>query len=66
MLTKRFVGDASGHVREVHTVDVQWEQTNGRPTFRELPGTERRWPARLVLLAMGFLGPESTCWSNLR
>jgi len=60
VLTKRFVGDAKGHVREVHTVDVQWEQTNGRATFRELPGTERRWPARLVLLAMGFLGPEST------
>jgi len=60
VLTKRFVGDANGQVREVHTVDVQWEQANGRPTFHELPGTERRWPARLVLLAMGFLGPEST------
>ncbi len=60
VLTRRFVGDESGHVREVHTVRVQWEQINGRPTFRELPGTEQRWPARLVLLAMGFLGPEST------
>jgi glutamate synthase (NADPH/NADH) small chain len=60
VLTKRFVGDASGHVREVHTVAVEWGQKDGRPTFVEIPGTERRWPARLVLLAMGFLGPENT------
>ncbi len=58
--TKRFVGDALGRVREVHTVRVEWEQTNGWPAFREIPGTEERWPAQLVLLAMGFLGPEST------
>jgi len=60
ILTKRFVGDESGRVHEVHTVRVQWEQTGGRPTFREIPGTEQHWPARLVLLAMGFLGPENT------
>jgi glutamate synthase (NADPH) small chain len=58
--TKRFAGDAKGHVREVHTVRVTWEQVNGRPSSREIPGTEERWPAQLVLLAMGFLGPEST------
>ena len=58
--TKRFVGDASGHVREAHTVRVQWELKDGRPSFREIPGSEERWPAQLVLLAMGFLGPEST------
>jgi len=60
VLTKRFVGDEQGWVREVHTVRVQWEQVNGRATFHEIPGSEERWPARLVLLAMGFLGPEST------
>jgi glutamate synthase (NADPH) small chain len=60
ILTKRFVGDANGNVREVHTVRVEWGKTDGRPSFRELPGTEERWSAHLVLLAMGFLGPEST------
>jgi glutamate synthase (NADPH) small chain len=60
ILTKRLVGDAAGHVQEVHTVRVEWGHTDGRPSFRELPGTEQRWPARLVLLAMGFLGPERT------
>ncbi|PKO21575.1 MAG: glutamate synthase [Chloroflexi bacterium HGW-Chloroflexi-1] len=59
ILTRRFVGDESGHVREAHTVRVEWEQVDGRRTFREIPGTEQRWPARLVLLALGFLGPES-------
>lgn len=60
ILTKRFVGDEHGHVREVHTVRIEWDMSQGRPTYRELPGTEERWPAQLVLLAMGFLGPEKT------
>ncbi len=65
ILTKRFVGDSSGQVREVHTVRVAWGQKDGRPTFLEIPGTEQRWPAQLVLLAMGFLGPESTLVEQL-
>ncbi len=57
--TKRFVGDADGHVREVHTVQVEWTPgSNGRPYPREIPGTEQPVPAQLVLLSMGFLGPE--------
>ena len=31
---------------------------NGRPRFVEIPGTEKIYPADLVLLAMGFVGPE--------
>jgi glutamate synthase (NADPH) small chain len=59
--TKRFVGDENGHVREVQTVQVDWvEGTDGRLGPRETPGTERSHPAQLVLLAMGFLGPEDT------
>jgi glutamate synthase (NADPH/NADH) small chain len=43
----------------VHTVEVRWESNgNGRPHLVEVPGTEREWPAQMVLLAMGFLGPE--------
>lgn len=60
ILTKRFVGDSSGRIAEVHTVRVKWEQRDGRPSLQELPGTEQRWPAQLVLLAMGFMGPERT------
>jgi glutamate synthase (NADPH/NADH) small chain len=57
VVTKRFVGGDAGEVKELHTVDVEW-QMNGRATMKELPGTERVWPVDLVFLAMGFVGPE--------
>ncbi|MHB0869223.1 MAG: glutamate synthase subunit beta [Chloroflexota bacterium] len=64
--TKRFVGDADGNVREVHTVQVEWVKgDNGRPHPREIPGTEKVLPAQLVLLCMGFLGPEDSLLSTL-
>jgi glutamate synthase (NADPH/NADH) small chain len=61
MMTKRFEGDADGHVSAVHTVRVEWKGSanNGsRPTPHEVSGSEQVWPAQLVLLAMGFSGPE--------
>ena len=60
VLTKRFAGDESGHVTEIQTVRVATQFENGRPVFREIPGSEETRPAQLVLLAMGFLGPEHT------
>jgi glutamate synthase (NADPH/NADH) small chain len=57
--TKRFVGDAQDNLQELHTVQVAWEKgADGRPKLVEVPGSEKVWPAQLVLLAMGFLGPE--------
>jgi glutamate synthase (NADPH/NADH) small chain len=55
----RFDGDETGHVRAVHTVQVAWER-NEKGAFipKNIPGTEKVLPAQLVLLAMGFLGPE--------
>ena len=56
---KKFVGDANGHVKEVHTVEIEWgKDDQGRFVPKEVPGTEKIRPAQLVLLAMGFLGPE--------
>jgi NADPH-dependent glutamate synthase beta subunit-like oxidoreductase len=49
-----FVDDGQGNLKSVRTVDVKFE--GGK--FENLPGTEREWPADLVFLAMGFLGPE--------
>ena len=64
--SKRFVGDENGNVKEVHTVNVEWVAgANGRMTPREIPGSERVWPAQLVLLAMGFLGPEDQLLGQL-
>ncbi len=66
VLTKRFVGDENGHLKELHTVQVEWVAVNnGGPPFKEIPGTEKVWPADLVLLAMGFLGPEDTILNPL-
>jgi glutamate synthase (NADPH/NADH) small chain len=63
--TKRFVGDAAGQVKELHTVRVDWCRDNGRLMPKELPGTERVFPAQVVLLAMGFLGPENQLLDQL-
>ena len=66
LLTKKFVGDEAGHVKELHTIQVEWVAgNNGSPPFKEIPGTEKVWPVQLVLLAMGFLGPEETILNQL-
>jgi glutamate synthase (NADPH/NADH) small chain len=55
----RFEGDENGQVKAVHTVEVQWERNEkGQFIPQHVPGTEKVIPAQLVLLAMGFLGPE--------
>lgn len=59
VLTKRFIGDGDGGVAELETVGIEWERgDDGRMSFREVEGSERRWPCGLALLALGFLGPE--------
>ena len=58
VLTKRFLGDAAG-VREVQVADLAWTRSaEGRLQHEEIAGSERRLPADLVLLALGFVGPE--------
>src|SRR5207237_1065276 len=57
--TKEFLGDDAGQVQGLRTVRVEWvKDASGRQTFREIPGSEKVWPAQLVLLTMGFVGPE--------
>ncbi|MEZ5480366.1 MAG: glutamate synthase subunit beta [Thiolinea sp.] len=59
--TKRFVGDENGQLQEIHTVEVRWEKdSDGRMNLVEVEGSEKVLPAQLVLLAMGFTGPEKT------
>jgi glutamate synthase (NADPH/NADH) small chain len=66
VLTKRFVGDASGRVKELHAVAVEWAKgPDGRLGPREIPGSERVIPADLVLLALGFVGPEKPMLQQL-
>ena len=59
ILTREFIGE-NGELRSVKTVNVEWKaEESGRPKMHEQEGTERIWPADLVLLAMGFTGPET-------
>jgi glutamate synthase (NADPH/NADH) small chain len=52
--TETFLGDEDGQVRGLRLVEVAFSE--GR--FSPVPGSEREIPAQLVLLAMGFTGPE--------
>ena len=53
--TKEILGDELGRVRALRLVEVEL----GDSGFAEVQGTEREMPAQLVLLAMGFLGPQT-------
>ncbi|WP_404406030.1 glutamate synthase subunit beta [Jeotgalibacillus malaysiensis] len=57
--TTKFVGDEDGNVKEVHTINVKLRiDENGNRIRETIPGTEKVWKADLVLLAIGFSGPE--------
>jgi glutamate synthase (NADPH/NADH) small chain len=59
ILTKRLSGDAEGNVKKLHGVRVSWQpEADGRMKMVEEPGSEFEVEADLVLLAMGFVGPE--------
>ena len=60
ILTKKFSGEG-GRVNRIHMVRVNWEggQNGTQPKMIEIHGTDFDLPADLVLLALGFLGPET-------
>ena len=56
--TDHFSGDDAGNVKKLHGAQVEVVVTNGRMSFNAVPGSEFEINADLVLLAMGFVGPE--------
>ena len=52
----KFLSSSNGHVTGIETNDVEF--VDGQ--LHNIPGSEREWKADLVLLAMGFLGPENS------
>ena len=58
LLTSEFVDDGEGQLCGVRTVTVDWSKKGEKAPFSEVPGSEKIWPADLVLLAAGFIGPE--------
>jgi len=63
---KRFVADDAGNVAGVELVEIKWGKNDkGQFVPQDVPGTSRIVPAQLVLLAMGFLGPEQPLLEQL-
>jgi len=56
--TTHFSGNAQGNVTTLHAHQVETVVDNGRMSFQPIPGSELEIPADLVLLAMGFVGPD--------
>jgi NADPH-dependent glutamate synthase beta subunit-like oxidoreductase len=66
VLSKKFSSDKKGRVTGIKTVRVAWTRgSDGAVSIEEIDGTEEEWKANLILLAMGFTGPEQTLVSQL-
>ena len=64
---KKILGDDAGNVKGVVTVNIRWDKNDkGQFVPVEQPGSEKEHPAQLVLLAMGFLGPEQGLLKDLK
>lgn len=64
--TKDFVLGDEGKLEGLNTVRVEWtKDSGGRWKMEEVPGSEKFFPAQLVFLALGFLGPEKSAITAL-
>ncbi|EGN96049.1 hypothetical protein SERLA73DRAFT_93995 [Serpula lacrymans var. lacrymans S7.3] len=58
--TKEFIVDDDGKLKGLNTVRVEWtKDSGGRWKMEEVPGSQKFFPAQLVFLALGFLGPQA-------
>ncbi len=56
--TECFLGDEAGNVRALKAHEVEQRFVDGRMTFEKVEGSDFELPCELVLLAMGFVGPQ--------
>ena len=64
--TKEYITNDKNELIALKTVEVEWKIFPGqRPQLIEKEGTEKTWPCDLVLLALGFTGPENTLSDQL-
>jgi NAD(P)H-dependent glutamate synthase small subunit len=59
IVTKEFVDTGGGRVGRIKTARIEWKRNGARPQLTEVAGSTQVLDADLVLLAMGFLGPEA-------
>lgn len=65
-LTKEFIGNEKGEVNAVKTVQIKWvREPEKKISYEEMPGTEKIWDADIVLLSMGFTGPNPELLNQL-
>jgi glutamate synthase (NADPH/NADH) len=65
VMSKDFVDDGTGKVKGINTVRVEWTKSaTGGWDMKQVEGSEEFFPADLVLLSMGFLGPEDRVLGN--
>jgi glutamate synthase (NADPH) small chain len=63
--TKKIVADENGKLKELHTIQMEkLRDETGRFYFKEIPGTEKVWPAQFVFIAIGFEGTEQPLLSQ--
>lgn len=62
VMTTKFLGDDDGNVKGLVTVDVELTKEG----IKQIPGSEKEWPAQLVVLAMGFVSPETSISKPLK
>jgi NADPH-dependent glutamate synthase beta subunit-like oxidoreductase len=58
LLSKGFIADENGNLKGIKTISVEWVNEDGKFNMKEVAGSEKIWEAELILLSMGFLGPE--------
>ena len=64
--TKEFIKNSENELIAIKTVEVSWTFKPGeRPILNEKPNSEKIWPCDLVLLALGFTGPETSLSEQL-
>lgn len=60
IMSEEFVDDGSGKVKGINTIRVEWTRSaSGGWDMKKIDGSQQFFPADLVLLSMGFLGPEA-------
>lgn len=65
-MTKKIMGDLEGNVEAVETVDVEWvKDESGRVLPKEIQGSMKVIKAQMILIAMGFTGPEDSLLEQL-
>ena len=57
-MTKKFIGDKHNNIIGLETVNVEVDRVSGK--FTEIPNTNKTWKCDLVILALGFTGPEES------